>query len=589
MTRSPAASTACLLALAAFAGLGACSPGGAEHRCSGKCDSLGDGVTGVLADRADPIAHYLRDHDIDDEGFIDADFGDILFGVAEVQGCAKESVKTFVVSDDLINGDSEFPRLISAACTDDASKASEFFIAASFADPDNPAEVDLRTIETYAWDATKRRYRFYEAFAADDGGIRVNPEPTVCAQCHLTSADTAPTDMHMTPIMNELTRPWTHWNAEPGFPSFEFNVPSETLTSNSFQQLVDPFKGQANDLETIIRAGHDKVALARLRERRDPVDVDKAMAILRPVFCSEQVNYASEDHDSGVIFNTAALDPGIKQAFLNIRPDNWPWAWVNDDTLRLPAASGETLQQVPVRGNSDVAMENFLMSTRVLSPQQVLQVRALDWQRPVFSDFRCGLWRQARDRFAGGDVPDFGDATRVSHIIPILFDAIMKLGADPIVADADHIIAVPLADVATTGDLTQALAAGSLDNDCSKGFCSLTVDELGAELDTYYTGLADDANREALFAERKRRVCHILAHVDVEPSDERFESPQECAKEVCDQNNLTGDSSCIDEMTTAARTFDTSTPDRKAAAFCAHPIRFPNRPSFPDVGECPAR
>ena len=584
MTRMRGAPHAVSLLSAALALLG-CSPGsGEDDSCFGKCEGLGDGVHEVLASRADPIARWLRESGIDDEGFIDATFPEVLFGLAEQQGCARESIKTFVVSDDLISEGTPFPRLVSAACTDDAAKASEFFMAASFADPDVPGEVDLRSIEMFAWDSNRRAYTFYETFAAERGGVRVNAEPTVCRECHLTTSDMAPTAMHMTPIMNELTRPWTHWNASPGFPSFGFEVPEEALASDSFTTLVDPFKGQADQLEQLIRAGHDKVALARLRERRDPVDVGKAMALLRPVFCSEQINYASEDFDSGVLLGAAALDPGIRQAFLQIRPDNWPWAWVNDTTLRLPPPSGAVLEQVPVRGSSDVAVENLLMSTGVLTAQQVLQVRALDWQRPVFSELRCDLWKEASTRFASAP-PDLSGATRISHAIPILFEAMMEIEGQPIAApDGESIVAVPLADPTTVADLASALAAGTVGSDCSQGFCALTVDALGGELEAHYSSLAGTGGRDRLFADRDERICNVIARVT--PADDRFQSPRECAEEICAETSGADSASCIAELTAAAESFDTSSEERKRAAECAHPERFRNRPSLPAVS-CP--
>lgn len=574
------------MALAGSIGLTACSnSGGPADDCFGKCDSLGDGVHNVLAERADPIAKYLMGAGIDDEGFIDGNFTDVLFGLVEIQGCPQESIKTFMVSDDLITGGEAFPRLVSVGCSEDAAKASEFFMAASFESFEEPGEMDLESIEMFAWDPNRRAYTFYETFPAERGGVRVDPSPVRCQQCHLTPADMAPTAMHMTPIMNELTRPWAHWNAEPGFPSFDFNVPERAVGTESMKTLVEPFKGQADQLETIIRAGHDKVALARLRERRNPVDIDKAMGLLRPVFCSEQVNYASEDFSSGAIFNTAIIDPGISQAYFQIRPDNWEWAWVNDTVMRLPAPSGETVKQIPVRGNSDVAVENLLMSTRVLTPHQILRVRALDWKRPVFSEFRCGLWQEAKTNFQF-DPPDLTEATRISHAIPILYDGIMKLGPHALAgSDAETIIAVPLADAEPIAGLFSALAAGDVGSDCSAGFCAISVDDLGVEVQTHYADvLSSEAGRQFLFEERDRRVCHILEQVP--SADDRFNTERDrrdCAEDCCAEIDHEGDEICIGQAAAAAADFDTSRPEFACTVECATPNRFSARPSLPEV------
>ena len=575
--------------LASSLALAACSDSGApDDDCFGKCDGLGDGVHNVLAERTDPIAKFLMSAGIDDEGFIDASFPDVLFGLTELQGCASESIKTFVVSDDLITGGEAFPRLVSVGCSEDAAKASEFFMAASFESFDKPGEMDLESIEMFAWDANRREYTFYETFPAERGGVRVDASPVRCRQCHLTPGDMEPTAMHMTPIMNELTRPWAHWNAEPGFPSFEFNLPERAVATESMKTLVEPFKGQADQLETIIRAGHDKVALARLRERRDPVDIDKAMGLLRPVFCSEQVNYASEDFQSGAIFNTAIIDPGLSQAYFQIRPDNWEWSWVNDKVMRLPPPSGEVVTQIPVRGNSDVAVENLLMSTNVLTPHQILRARALDWKRPVFSEFRCSLWREAKTNFKF-EPPDLTGATRISHAIPILFEKIMVLGPHAIKgSDEQTIIAVPLADPEPIGQLFQALAAGDVGSDCAAGFCAISVDDLGAEVQAHYADvLSTEAGRQFLFEERDRRICHIFEKVMA--VDERFDDAnqqRQCATDCCAEIGREGDEICIGQAAQAAKFFDTSRPEFECAVECATPNRFVARPSLPDVQGC---
>jgi hypothetical protein len=577
------------VALAGSIGLTACSDGqGAEDNCFGKCDGLGSGVHNALSERTDPIARYLMSAGIDDEGFIDADFGDVLFGLAEIQGCAQDSIKTFLVSDDLITGDEAFPRLVSVSCSSDAAKASEFYMAASFESFEEPGEMDLLSIEMFGWDANRREYTFYETFPAERGGVRVDHKPVRCQQCHLTPGDQAPVAMHMTPIMNELTRPWAHWNAEPGFPSFNFSIPERAQGTESMKRLVDPFKGQADQLETIIRAGHDKVALARLRERRDSVDMDKAMGLLRPVFCSEQINYASEDFNSGAIFNTAIVDPGIQQAYFQIRPDNWEWSWVNDTIMRLPAPTTEVVKQLPVRGNSDVAVENLLMSTRVLTPHQILRVRALDWKRPVFSEFRCGLWREAQSRFEA-DPPDLSSATRISSAIPILYDAIMVLGPHALAgSDAETLVALPFADAQPIADLFTALSAGDVGSDCTAGFCAIGVDDFGVEVQAHYAEtLSSEAGRAFLFEERDRRICHLMEKVKV--VDDRFDDDRvqrDCATDCCAEIGHEGDDICIGQAAAAARVFDTSRPEFECAVECATPPRFVARPSLPDVEGC---
>jgi hypothetical protein len=498
--------------------------------CSGKCDGAGD-LADALDGRGDPVARWIREQTVASNGSIKADFEDILGGVRELQGCAESSLRTFVVSDDLITGEEPFPRLVSVACAGDNARASEFFIAASFelfaGDGDQPTgEIDTRALEMFAWDEAARTYRFYatEAVGADpETGIRFEVEPARCRGCHLTPTDQAATGMPMTPIMNELTRPWTHWNAEPGFPSHEFEVPDRVEGTDSFAALAKAHLGPATDLEQIIRAGHDRVALTRMRARRDsPPSLEAVMALLRPVFCEEQINYVSEEFDSGILPAAALVDPGIRTLFMQVKP-SWTWDWVTSAQLRLTSGTAD-VDQTPVRGNADTVTEAQLGSLGVLPPAELLRVRALDWQRPVFSDFRCRLWRDASKRFED-DPPDLAGAVRNSDAIPIVFDAVMTLDGKPLATgDDDLLLVVPVADGGTMDDVAGALGGDALAAaDCQDdGFCALDLDGWGDTIDAYLKAFtASSTARTKLRTRRAERICHILE--TVVPADDRFD------------------------------------------------------------------
>jgi hypothetical protein len=530
--------------------LAACSSDSTgPQTCAGeKCDEFD---RAQLDDRNDPIATYLKTLDISDEGTMFGTYQDMLFGVAGVMGCSTDSIAVFTVSDSLI-ADVPFPRLVSVACKDDDAKASNFFIAASFEDQDT-GDVDVLDVEMFAWDATRREYLFYAFTHAEDGAdgedgeVKLEISPKRCEECHLTPADSSPVGMRMTPIMNELNRPWTHWNAEPGFPSFNFVVPDGMDEKPNYKALAIGNKAPAQRLEEIIKfGGHSKVASARIRDRRNAPNIDEIMGMFRPVFCAEQLNYISEDHDSGVVFNSAVIDSGIRSMYIQIRPDNWVYSWVNDQTLRIPVpGSEEVVVQIPVRGNADVAMETSLVSTRVLTPQQVLRARVLDWQNPVFSEFRCDLWRDARTRFAATP-PDFGTATRNSNVMSDIFEQIMTVEGKPIGgADPGTLIMMANADSTTATKIYDATRNGVLeDGDCATdGYCAGTVDDFGAILEAHMDALTSSATpRDDLRALRKARICRIIEEVTPTAGDDRF-------------------------------------PDGVSS-------RFPNNPSLPDVGAC---
>ncbi len=504
--------------------LTACAPGldGTEDCTGGKCDGFSD-VLDKLQGRADPIATYLKTLDISLAGQVKLDYEQVLKGVAGVMGCSEDSVAVFTVSDDLITG-SAFPRLISVACSDDASKASDFFIAASFQNEET-GDVDVRDVEMFAWDATARQYMFYAFQPVDDQRVQLDVGPKRCEGCHLTPADTSPTGMRMTPIMNELNRPWTHWNAEPGFPSHEFSVPAGMDEKPHYKALAVAHRAPASRFEEIVKfGGHAKVAAARIRDRRNAPNLDEIMGMLRPVFCNEQINYVSEDHDSGSLFGSSLVDPGLRNMYMQIRPDNWAWDWINNDSIRLGAPGGDgPVIQIPIRGNADIAMETSLVTTKVLTPHQVLRVRALDWQHPVFSDFRCDLWRDANDRFKSSP-PDFGTASRASQVMSDIFEQIMSVNGKPLAGSAPETL-IMMPDAKVGGDALRAAAeAGTLESGrCSTvGYCPGDVDTLGSELELHMQSLLSSDTRAALRSARQERICHILDDVAQQSGDDRF-------------------------------------------------------------------
>src|SRR5262249_2974378 len=149
------------------------------------------------------------------------------------------------------------------------------FVSASFergsglGDP--TGEVETRSLEMFAWDREAAEYRFYATEPTGDeaaGLVELEVGPERCQGCHLTPSDLASTHMHALPIMNEMTQPWTHWNAEPGgFISHEFALPKRFMASRSFRDLFRPMAGGANVFEQIVRAGQARVVTARTKTR----------------------------------------------------------------------------------------------------------------------------------------------------------------------------------------------------------------------------------------------------------------------------------------------------------------------------------
>ena len=496
-----------------------------SETCSGKCDDVDD-VAGALADRNDPIAKFLQTTDIDKEGLFVGDYKSVLFGVAGVQGCPDDEIHTYVVADDLITGDEPFPRLISTVCSQNNSKASEFFIAASFEDKDT-GDIDVHDVEMFAWDSTIREYRFYAFKPAegqiDQGLVDLRLDPPECEGCHTGPRDVDDSGMPMTPIMNELNRPWTHWNAEPGFESHDYDLPERVLEKPNFKQLALGHEASASRFEEIVATGiHEKVVISRLRKRRDPPDIDAIMGLLRPVFCEEHVNYVSEEFEAGVIRNAALIDPGIRTTYRSVS-DNWPWEWANIDVMRIGSlGSAESLDQVPSRSLADILTERQLVTTGVLTAEQVLRAKAIDWKNPVFSEVRCRMWKDAVERFAA-DPPDFKDARRNLEVMGEVFDQILQIDGRSLVLGEGEFVS--LADDKTTSlsglasflDDPTSLALGECRS--SNAVCLSDLDAFGALLDAYVVETESMSRpRTRLRRLRNERICTVLAQFPNRPS-----------------------------------------------------------------------
>lgn len=522
MRLPPIGISAALAASVAGCGL---APERADH-CTGKCDGADD-VSATLEGREDPIARFLRaETDIDSDGVFSGDYKSVLFGVSALQKCPDDQIHTYVVADDLLTGGEPFPRLISTVCSDNNSKASEFFIAASFEDRAT-GDVDMADVEMFAWDPGVRAYRFY-AFApaggqVDQGLVELELDPARCEGCHTGPAGLDDSGMPMTPIMNEMNRPWTHWNAEPGFESHDFTLPERVVDMPNFKALAIDHQAPASRFEEIIGTGiHEKVVISRLRERRDPPDIDTIMGLLRPVFCEEHVNYVSEEFEAGVIRNAAMIDPGIRATYHSL-DDNWPWEWASIDVMRLGSLnSAESLDQVPTRSHADVLTERQLVTTGAISAEQVLRAKAIDWKNPVFSATRCGLWKQAVERFAA-EPPDFGDARRNLEVMGDVFDQILTLdGRSLVVGDGrfvsvDEIDDTSLAGLAAVLDDPSSLAVG----DCrsSNAVCMNDLDSFGALIDAYVTETeALTRPRTRIRRLRNERICEVKARFPNRPS-----------------------------------------------------------------------
>lgn len=502
---------------------------------TGKCDGLP--FLDQLSGREDPIAQWFRSLAesgvIDDQGIYHGDkagavapadeplfYTKLTDGLATVQGCDPSALITYALSDDLISGNADqiYPRLIATVCSNDNDKVTNAFIA-TLGEPGSNPDLNLDDLEMFAWDAKANAYRFYATKDAGDGQLTVEVDPARCAECHETPRDVDPVGMPRLPIMNELTKPWTHWNAGDGGVSESFFIPDSLRGQPSWERYGDTV-GAASRLEKVIRdANALRVTPARGKTLFRPAKLEDAMGLIRPLFCDEQLNYVSE-LATGELSTDAVVAGGIKNAFRAVQP-TWPWDWFNNDNLVLPPSSeDQRLFIMPVRGVAEVTFEAQLQSA--LSPTHILAVRALDWKKAAFSDFRCNLWRDAWTAFQA-EPPALTGRNR--DAVKVLFEEIMKRGGMSTRGLASGTF-IAIADA--TPDAVQAakdaIAAGTVPATCEGGFCEVDANGFGTAIDGYVQQIVGD--RDALRAERDRRACKLRQEVEPAGAHNQFGTGQ---------------------------------------------------------------
>jgi len=495
---------------------------------TGKCDGLP--FLDQLKGREDPIAKWMRSvaeaKAIDADGVYHVDraneiaptndplfYSKLLGGLISVQGCGQGSLINYAISDDLITGDPSviYPRLVSTVCSDSEQVANAF--VATLGEPGPDGDVALDDLEMFAWDATQQKYFFYATSPLGEGEIQLEVEPARCTKCHLTPRDVDPIGMPKLPIMNELTKPWSHWNAGTGGVSESFFVPDSLRGKPLWERYGVASVGAASRLEKVIRdANANRVTPARSKQLFKPAKLEEAMGLIRPLFCDEQVNYVSE-LTTGELAVDAVVSGGIKGAFRAVQ-STWPFEWFNSDNIQLPSVSDEQrLFMMPVRGVAEVTFEAQLFS--VLSPTHILAVRALDWKKPAFSQFRCDLWRNSLTAFQASAPPLTG---RNRDAVKVLFEEIMKRGGMSTRGLASgKFVALDVATDASTNALREAVSAGSIPTTCgAAGFCEVDANAFGGLIETYVSSLTEAGGRAELAAERDRRVCSV--HDEVSPA-----------------------------------------------------------------------
>ncbi len=472
----------------------------AQTCTSGKCDGVSESEFKTeLTTYNDPIAKFLV-KSANDDGTIEGDYSTFLDGIGEEMGCGKETEKTFTI---LMSNKDNFPRNMVTRCSDDALRASEFALSTQ-SDNGDLSDINPYDFKMVAWDKSKRRYNLYEAKPSESGeDLTVVIQPDACVSCHTQSTRKGAPPIEWTPVMNELTNPWTLWNAEPDFRSHRFDdlLNPNVADGEIYQEMTkEALLGAASDFELITRRAIDRVVSARLRTRREEADVEKALNLLYPLFCDESANYASENHESGEVSTAIVIDDALRYLYLQIRAEDWPYDWLNDGRLRLRSVENELppMSVMPVRGESTLQVEVGLVSRGTLAAEDVIALRSLDYKRPVFSEFRCNLYETTADRLRRKFVVDPDEYAKVSDLLPVFFSEMMQMedgdgNLQSLIPDNGDVFAIALIDASTDVD---AIYAGQK-----------SIDDFAAELEVYFDEVSASTDRQVLESERVRRGC----------------------------------------------------------------------------------
>lgn len=498
-----------LLALTALAGCLATEE--PLPQCTGdQCESASsrDELIAEIEGHTDPVADFLRDA-ANERGALTGTYRDVVDGIGDVLGCARETEKSFVV----LSNVGFIPKTVFTRCADDPQLASRFFMAVpALHEGEGGIDVDPQDLHLSAWDEEAGAYRTYSTRPRADGEMGVNVSPDFCLGCHGGPQQLG----YWQPLMNEMTNPWSGWNAEPGFESqlFEEFLDPDVADAPVYREITgEDVLDSASNLEPIIRAGIERVNAARVVARQRAAELTRALALVRPMFCDETVNFVSEVHGGGELRASALVDPALVAHYQTLGLDGW--SWTADTNLRLDPSPSEweALTLIPVRGESTAAVELSLVSRGVLSAAQAVRVRALDWTRPVLSEFRCDLFRRAVARIEAGALDGVlaglaVDAT-TADLIPALYDEVMRLevgGRLVELAPPDGADVLALAD-AFEPDSAETLAAGDL------AALGATFEELGDQVEAR----VEAADRDLVRAVREARACRAVDEFPITP------------------------------------------------------------------------
>jgi hypothetical protein len=310
------------------------------------------------------------------------------------EGCeAGRDLVTRVVSDDarIDPNPNNYRTVTSRACGSRPAHGLLFTLLSVNATED----LGARTfVEMQALDAKTGLYNYWVfgggQFTFNGTSLDAAAGSSSCGACHRDGGV----------LMKELDEPWIHWESN-GKP-----LPGADALFAKHGEMFGQ-RGDGRELEALVRTGNDAIVAARIGLQSDP-QVGTVAKLLRPLFCSEQVNLdtAGTEVDGPVteLPPDLLVDPhwGIERG-VTLDPDAYEAAVASAGQV-VPGVAGRVDTEFklvfPERAGFDIAYVRALVERGVIDEDFAADVLAIDFTRPLFSDARCDLLAFA---------PKFGD------------------------------------------------------------------------------------------------------------------------------------------------------------------------------------
>lgn len=228
-----------------------------------------------------------------------------------------------------------------------------------------------------------------------------------CANCHAGTEESGRGNLNM----KELRVPWMHWEGS-----------AETAGADELISRFSDTLGRAKggpDLESVVKAGNRRnnaTVIAALREARD------YRRLLRPLFCTEQLHVATgTDNRIPASFMVA---PRLGGRTLTVKASGYNdlIAAIDQKVPGTDIADTRFKFAYLERSFDDIDWVDQLIEAQIIDRQFALDVLAVDFTRPIFSDARCDLHELAPEPL-DLDPDDLGPGALRAHFLEALAGA----------------------------------------------------------------------------------------------------------------------------------------------------------------------